>query len=72
MHGGISRHVAGASGIGEDGSTGVAAGVAMTGPAAAGLSRASVSSTRTLRSFDINSNEDGWWTLFNLQCHDIV
>ena len=50
-------------GVGEDGGTGVAGGVAMTGPAAAGLSRASVSSTRTLRSFDIGSNDDsGRWS----------
>ena len=47
---------AAAGGVGGDGNTAVGV---MTGPAAAaGLSRASVSSTRTLRSFDMNSTED--------------
>ena len=58
-----------AGGVGEDGSTGAAA-VAMTGPVSAtGLSRASVSSVRTLRSFDMNSTEDsGRWS-FGIQMY---
>ena len=53
--GGIQAAAAGGVQWG-DGNTAVGA---MTGPAAAaGLSRASVSSTRTLRSFDMNSTED--------------
>ena len=57
--GAVGIQAAAGQGVGEDGSTGAAA-VAMTGPApaAAGLSRASISSTRSLRSFDMNSTED--------------
>ena len=63
---------AAAGGVGGDGNTAVGA---MTGPAAAaGLSRASVSSTRTLRSFDMNSTEDSGMSVvlygcWNIQCY---
>jgi hypothetical protein len=58
---------AAAGSVGEDGSTGAAA-VAMTGPAAAaaGLSRASISSTRSIKSFDMNSTEDGGGWSFSM------
>ena len=67
--GAVGIQAAAGQGVGEDGSTGAAAWVAMTGPApaAAGLSRASISSTKSLRSFYVNSTEDsGRWS-FDVQ-----
>ena len=65
--GAVGIQAAAGQGVGEDGSTGAAA-VAMTGPApaAAGLSRTSISSTRSLRSFDMNSTEDSGKWLFDV------